>query len=151
MFFKRIKESPQTGRLYIIELTLNTGQVIHKIGMTHTPRSVDRMMEILRSWFIKYRYVPTARLKLDFETGVPALLEKHIHKLLKEFKWVPDKKVSGRQEMFANIDDKQVIDYIKNIDYSILLKGKRKISSKDYAYICSKADNNFDINEDVHF
>ncbi len=151
MFFKRIVEPPSTGRLYIIRLVLDDQDIIHKIGMTHSPRSADRMMEILRSWFMKYRYIPNARLKLDFETGVPLLFEQHMHDVLKDWKWVPDKKVDGAQEMFKDLDEEEVIRYIKNFDYTVLLKGKSSMRTKDYDYICSIPDKNFNPDEDLPF
>lgn len=124
------------GRVYILEITLEDGDKIYKIGMTHSDRSTDRMMEIMRSWFMAFRYVPHTRCKMDFETGVPLLLEKHIHELLAEWKWVPEKKVDGAQEMFKDIYVQKVIDYIKNFDYSVLLSDS--LSSEDSLYIKSK-------------
>jgi len=157
MFAKRnskaLKHSASNGRVYVLEITLQSGDVIYKIGMTHSPRSADRMMEILRSWFMKYRYVPHTRCRMDYETGVPLLLEKHLHSLLKEFKWVPDKKVDGAQEMFSNIDVDEVISYVKNFDYSILLKGT-SIDSVDYEYIITRMPSTVDsggFDEDVPF
>lgn len=90
-------------------------EVIYKIGMCYTPRSTDRMLEILRSWFMAYRYVPQTHMRLDFETEIPYQLEKHIHEVLQEFKWVPEKKVDGSQEMFKDFDEEEVIKYIKTV------------------------------------
>ena len=140
------------GRVYILEIRLNNNEVIHKIGMCKAPRSTDRMMEILRSWFQAYRYVPNTRCRLDFETGVPLLLEKHLHQVLSEWKWVPDKKVDGGQEMFKDIDVEEVISYVKDFDYSLLLKGVNAISTDDLDYIRSKIPaEEFDLDEDISF
>lgn len=124
----------QVGRVYVIRLVTEDGEVVHKIGMTNTPRSADRMMEILRSWFMAFRYVPTARLKLDKETGVPLLLEKHMHELLADLRWNPSKKVDGGTEMFTDVDEEAVLEYLRNFDYRELLK-VTKIKSKDYDWI----------------
>ena len=115
MFAVADKRKATTGRLYMLQLTLDDKEVIHKIGMCYTPRSADRMMEILRSWFMQYRYIPRTELRLDYETKVPYELEKHIHEILQEFKWVPEKKVDGAQEMFKGIEEEEVIAYIKSV------------------------------------
>lgn len=126
------------GRVYILEVKLSNNQTIYKIGMCNSPRSTDRMMEILRSWFQAYRYVPHTRCRLDYETGVPVLLEKHLHQVLSEWKWVPDKKVDGGQEMFKDIDVEEVISYVKDFDYNLLLDGVNGMSTEDFVYIRSR-------------
>lgn len=157
MFYKRKKKgvanSTGLGRVYVLEITLESGEVIYKIGMTHSPRSADRMMEILRSWFMAYRYVPHTRCMMDYETGVPLLIEKHLHSLLKEWKWVPDKKIDGAQEMFKDIDAREVIAYVKDFDYDLLLQGTT-IDEDDYQYIVSKIPKRVEaegFDEDVPF
>lgn len=141
MFYSRNsqgKTKTQTsGRVYVLEMTLYDGTIIHKIGMTHARRSTDRMMEILRSWFMVYRYVPHTSCRMDHETGVPLLLEGHLHKLLKEFKWVPNQKVDGAQEMFIGLDIEEVIHYVKWFDYKLLLTTK-KLSASNKKYIESR-------------
>lgn len=151
-FFKKQNVTETTnGRVYLIKLILPNGYIVHKIGMTHSPRSVDRMMEILRSWFTLYRYVPHAELRLDKETGVPLLLEKHMHEVLKEWKYVPDKKVDGAQEMFMDLNEDIVIDYLKHFDYSLLLNCTT-IKTQDYNYIQSQINPlNLDPVEDIPF
>ena len=134
-FFTRLEEEIEettAGRVYVIRLVLKDGTVIHKIGMTHSDRSTDRMMEILRSWFMKYRYVPYAELRLDKKTEVPALLEKHMHELLAEWKWIPDQLVDGAQEMFQHLNEEEVLDYLRNFDYHIFLEGDKPLDSETY-------------------
>lgn len=108
MFFKK----KDLGRLYVIKIITDNGP-IYKIGMCRNSRSTDRMMEILRSWFVKFRYVPRSELKLDKETGHPRELEYHIHKILKHKKYEPEYKVEGHTEMFHDIDENKVIRFIK--------------------------------------
>ncbi len=115
MFAYRQDKKIVTGRVYMLRMVLDDKEVIHKIGMCYTPRSTDRMMEILRSWFMQYRYVPETRMRMDFETKTPYPLEQHIHEALSECKWIPDKKVDGANEMFMGIDEQEVIDYIKTV------------------------------------
>jgi hypothetical protein len=151
MFAKLKSPDTSVGRVYVLQITLDDGELVHKVGMCHSPRSTDRMMEILRSWFTQYRYVPLTRLRLDFETGVPLLVEKHMHDVLSDWQWVPDKKVDGGQEMFKGLDEVEVIRYIKEFDYSVLLKGKVEMDSDDYKYICQKTSPYFDPTIDIPY
>ena len=109
-FFKR----QDIGRVYVIRLTLPGSVIIYKIGMCNSNRSVDRMMEILRSWFNRYRFVPHSELKLDMETGRPLEIEAHIHKCLAHKKYAPSEKVSGGTEMFIDIDEFRVLQYLRH-------------------------------------
>jgi hypothetical protein len=151
VFAKRVMERTGEGRLYVIKLVLENNDVVHKIGMTHSPRSTDRMMEILRSWFMQYRYVPLAKLRLDHATGVPLLFEQHMHKVLNDYKWVPSKKVDGGQEMFKDLDEKVLLKYIKQFNYQTLMEGKKTMKSEDVLYIMSQKDNLYDPSEDLPF
>jgi hypothetical protein len=90
--------------------------VVYKIGMANSPRSTDRMMELLRSWFVKYRFVPYAELRLDKECSDPLALEQHIHKILAKHRFTPYEKVDGRNEMFEGINEDRVLKYLRNFD-----------------------------------
>ena len=114
VFAVRQDKKKTKGRVYVLRMTLQDNFVVHKIGMCYTPRSADRMMEILRSWFMAYRYVPETRLRLDHETDDAHGLEQYVHGQLAEFKWVPDEKVDGREEMFTGLDEDEVISFIKS-------------------------------------
>ncbi len=122
-FFKR----QDIGRVYVIKMVLPDDTIIHKIGMTNSNRSTDRMMEILRSWFTKYRFVPYTELKLDMECGHPRELEQLLHKILARKAWVPDHQVQGGTEMFTDLDEFRVLHYLRQFN-----------------------ENNFDIELDLH-
>ena len=112
MFFTK----KELGRIYVLRLTLPDGKIIHKVGMTNSNRSVDRMMELLRSWFTRFRYIPHTVLKLDMECGRPKELEAHIHKVLSHKQFIPHMKVEGRTEMFTGIDEQRLLQYIRVFD-----------------------------------
>ena len=99
--------------------------------MTHTNRTTDRMMEILRSWFTKYRFVPYSELRLDMECSCPAELEKHIHKVLAHKQFIPNKKVSGDTEMFIDIDEVRVLHYLRNAQIQMFSE-VLELSDNDY-------------------
>ena len=118
------------GRVYVIRIELPDGLVVHKIGMTNSDRTVDRMMEILLSWFVRYRFVPYAEQKLDMSTSYPKELESHIHKMLSHKRFIPHMKVSGGTEMFCNIDEFRVLHYLRTFNES--LAPELDLTSEEY-------------------
>lgn len=99
--------------------------------MCNSNRSTDRMMEILRSWFTKFRFVPYSELRLDMETGYPKELESHIHRILSHKRYDPKESVSGGTEMFFHIDEFRVLHYLKAFDDKMLDK-PLNLSDTDY-------------------
>jgi hypothetical protein len=97
-------------------MELPDGYVVHKIGMTNSDRAVDRMLEILRSWFMRFRFVPYTELKLDMQTSYPKELEAHIHSILAHRQFTPHMKVEGGTEMFINIDEFRVLHYLRTFN-----------------------------------
>lgn len=97
-------------------MTLPDGLVIWKIGMTARESAVDRMMELLRSWFTRFRFVPHSELRLDMHTAWPKQLEKHIHQVLSHKRYTPHMKVEGRTEMFTDIDEFRVLHYLQSFN-----------------------------------
>ena len=124
----------EIGRVYVIKIVLPDDTVVHKIGMTKSNRATDRMMEILRSWFVKYRFMPYAELRLDMECSYPAELESHIHKVLAFNRFEPDQKVDGGTEMFTDINEVRVIHYLRNFNEN-LLPSFPDLSEMDYRNI----------------
>ncbi len=125
MFFKNGKVSSKEnkeGRVYIFCITLSCGKIIHKVGMTHSDRATDRMFEVLRSFFQVHRYSPKCELKRDKKVLIPRLVEKHLHSLLDEWKYIPDKPSDGSTEFFHNLDEEVLLDYLDNFTYEALLQ-----------------------------
>lgn len=106
-------ERQDIGRIYVIKMILPDDTIVHKIGIVRSNRSTDRMMEILRSWFTKYRFVPYTELRLDMQVQEPQKLETYIHKILKSQAFVPNEKVSGGTEMFTDLDEVRLIAFLK--------------------------------------
>lgn len=104
------------GRLYVIKLTLPGDFVVYKVGMTNSDRAVNRMMEILRSWFMSYRFVPYAELKLDREVTDPKNIEKLAHKVLNDFRWDPNEKVDGATEMFTGLAELPLLHFLRHLE-----------------------------------
>jgi hypothetical protein len=124
------------GKLYVIKMFLPDETIVYKIGMTKTTdRVTDRMMEILKSWFTRYRFVPYCELKLNKETSVPKELESHIHKILKVKRFIPTEKVDGGTEMFINIDEFRVLHYLRTFNDELLRK-PLNLTDEDYTHLC---------------
>jgi hypothetical protein len=101
------------GRVYVIKLILPDDTVVHKVGMCHSDRATDRMMELLKSWFTYFRFVPYAELRLDMKCDNPRLAEKYFHKVLKPLSFTPTFKVEGSTEMFVRVDENRLLWFIK--------------------------------------
>ena len=115
MFFAR----RDVGRIYVIRMELPDDTIVHKIGMCKTDRAIDRMMELLRSWFTRYRHVPYTELKLNMQTGFPTEIEQHIHKMLKHKRFIPHMKVEGRTEMFTDVDELRLLHYLRTFNEEV--------------------------------
>lgn len=98
--------------------------------MTNSDRATDRMMEILRSWFTRFRFVPYAELRLDMETSYPKELESHIHRILAHRRFHPHMKVDGGTEMFIGIDEFRVLHYLRAFNDDMATK--LDLSDEDY-------------------
>lgn len=110
------------GRVYVHKFELEDGPVLWKVGMCESNRTLDRLMEVLRSFFITYRYIPKTRLRKDKKTLVPKLLEKHMHEVLADYKYSFDKKFDGHTEFFIDLDETVLLDYLTKIDDLDFLK-----------------------------
>ena len=130
------EEPSKYGRLYVLKFTLDDGTVLHKVGMCNSDRSTDRMMEILRDFFVKYRYVPRCEMRRDKKTIVPLLLEKHMHSLLDEWSYRFDEKFNGSTEFFSDIDESVLLDYLDNFNYRELLRNREPMKIEDYDSLC---------------
>lgn len=107
------------GRIYVIRMELPDGEIIHKIGMCFSDRATDRMMELLRSWFVKYRYVPYAELRLDMACYNPKEVEKYIHRILDRNRYSCEHKVQGSTEMFRGVDEVRLLVFLRRFKDSV--------------------------------
>jgi len=127
------------GRVYVHKFILDDGTILHKVGMCETNRTIDRLMEITKSFLVTYRYIPNIRLRKDKKTLVPRLLEKYMHDLLDEYRYDFDKKFDGYKEFFIDIDEEVLLDYLDNFDDLDLLKGIDSMETKYYDILVKEA------------
>jgi len=95
--------------VYIMKFVLEDGSTLYKIGVTHYKREVERMLEILKSFFVKYRYTPMCKL-MRFKRFTNAYsTEKILHQDLANYKFTFDKPFSGSTEFFTGLDEVDLI------------------------------------------
>ena len=134
-----VKDSPY-GRIYIFEILLEDGVVVYKVGMVNSDnmsRVTDRLMEVLRSFFTVYRYVPHSRLVKAKKFRVPYYVETHLHKLLDDINYKFDKKFDGCREFFTDLDIDELVSYLDSFQYTELLTGETKMDVDRYEAICA--------------
>ena len=94
-------------RVYIIKQHLHESNIkyIYKIGKSSGRNSVDRLMQLVRSYFMKYRYTPLYTLKRDRPAANAFEIETKLHQEFAEFKYYHDKPVDGKDEWFYVRED----------------------------------------------
>ncbi len=133
-----VKDSPY-GRVYIFELVMEDSTIVHKVGMVNSDsmsRVTDRLMEVLRSFFMQYRYVPKSRIVKAKKFRVPYYVETHLHKLLDDISYKFGKKFDGCREFFTDLDVDELVSYLDSFQYTELLAGETKMDSDRYEAIC---------------
>ena len=138
MFYKRTpldsKEKSRYGRVYVLRFELED-TIVWKVGMTRSDRSLDRMLEILRSFFITYRYIPKVTMRRDKKVIVPLLVEQHMHDALEDYSHTFDKKFDGCTEFFSDLDEDILLDYLDSFRYETLLEERTTIGLEDFEEI----------------
>ena len=114
--FKKLDNTKTKDNVvYIIKVQLDNGLVLHKIGVTGYKREVDRMLEVLKGFFIQYRYVPFSSLKRFKRFSDAYAIEKLLHNEFVEYKYTFDKTFGGSTEFFLNIDEAKLIEFYDKI------------------------------------
>jgi len=90
-------------RLYLFDITLKSGLKVVKIGVASHNSSVDRMFQVNRDYFMKYRESFRCTIKRDRE--VPAdkcfQMETILHKFFKDYQYTPKVRFDGSTELFC--------------------------------------------------
>jgi len=68
------------------------------------------------------------------ETGRPAEIEKHIHKILAHRQYDPEHRISGGTEMFVGVNEFRVIQYLRNCNDNLFDK-PLELSDNDYKHL----------------
>lgn len=90
------------NRLYVFKMKLmdTNGSYIYKIGKSSGKNSVDRMMQVIKSFHTKYRYTPYMSIKRDRPCADAFKFEAELHNHFKDNKYYFDKNIDGKTEWF---------------------------------------------------
>jgi hypothetical protein len=104
MFFKQNSLKDKIPRLYILDITMPSGMKCVKIGVSSGSNSVDRMMQVNRDIFNKYRCTAMIRIHKDkaLDSREEAFrLESMLHRFFKDYRYTPAKAFDGSTELFC--------------------------------------------------
>lgn len=110
------------GILYLLVLEIED-TVVYKVGMT-TRDIEDRVAEILKDYFKKYRYFPKCTPKRFTKTEDVFGKEAMMHRILKEYKFKAVKKFDGSNELFSGIELDVLLELYKKCIDGEELNGK---------------------------
>ena len=103
MFFKRDEGlCEQVERLYLLDITFESGMKVVKIGKSSGKHSIDRMLQIQRDYFKKYRTTFLCRIKRDREVKKDVFkIEAELHRFFNDFRYTAKIPFDGSTELFA--------------------------------------------------
>jgi hypothetical protein len=106
-----VKKEPTKGKLYILYMWVGEEEeLMVKIGVTTKPEVVDRVLEIIRSYYFAYRVCPKVYPKRFKTVDNVYAKERQLHKYFEEYKYEFDKPFSGKTEFFKGIDEEELLD-----------------------------------------
>lgn len=101
-FFKVNEGLVENQRLYLLDITFESGMKVVKIGKSSGRQSLDRMLQIQRDYYNKYRCTFICRIKRDREVLEGAFQkEAELHRFFKKFQYKPKVAFDGSTELFA--------------------------------------------------
>jgi hypothetical protein len=106
-----VKKEPTKGKLYILYMWVGEEEeLMVKIGVTTKPEVVDRVLEIIRSYYFAYRVCPKVYPKRFKTVDNVYVKERQLHKYFEEYNYKFDKPYSGCTEVFKGIDEEELLD-----------------------------------------
>ena len=94
---------------------------IYKVGVASGKSSVDRLMQVQRSFFMAHRYTFFCNIIRDRSCDDAFAVETRLHKLFKGENFYHGKKFDGSTEFFKCEED----ELLRAYDDLIALKGKK--------------------------
>ena len=107
-----VKKRPAKGKLYVLYVWPEVEDwYVVKIGVTCSKEeTVDRVLEIVRSYYFQYRVIPRVYIKRFREVDDVYAKEKQLHEYFEGYKYEFDKPFSGKTEFFKGIDEEELLD-----------------------------------------
>ena len=89
------------SRLYVMELWIDgRSEPVYKVGKASGRDAKKRMLDIAGSYFDRHRVLPRMKIKRDRLVEDVFTKESAMHKMLKEYQYVPVVPFSGSTELF---------------------------------------------------
>lgn len=90
-------------RLYLFDITLITGMKVVKIGVASHGSSLDRMLQVNRAYYQKYRSTFMCNIKRDREVPADVVFkyETLLHRFFNNYQYTPKVAFDGSTELFA--------------------------------------------------
>ena len=94
--------SEPTGqdRVYLLDITFASGMKCIKIGKSSGKSSLDRMLQIQRDYYNKYRTTFICNIKRDRPVDDAFRVESELHKFFQDYKYTPKIPFDGSTELF---------------------------------------------------
>ena len=100
-FFTKNAGSPEVSRLYVLDIELPSGMKVIKIGKSSGHSSLDRMLQIQRSYYHSYRTTFICNIKRDRKCEDVFKYETELHRFFSEFSYKAKVAFDGSTELFA--------------------------------------------------
>lgn len=92
-------ESKQ-DRVYLLDITFASGMKCVKIGKSSGKSSLDRMLQIQRDYYTKYRVTFICNIKRDRVVEDAFKVETDLHRFFQGYKYTPKIAFDGSTELF---------------------------------------------------
>jgi len=107
-------------RLYLLLIEMPSGMKVVKIGKASGSSSLDRMMQINRDIFNKYRCTAKIQIKRDRPIDKDVFkYEAELHKFFKDYKYNPKVAFDGSSECFVIYEEAAVSVYEHIIEHGL--------------------------------
>ena len=88
-------------RVYLLDITFASGMKCVKIGKSSGKDSLDRMLQIQRDYYNKYRTTFLCNIKRDRPVDDAFRIESELHKFFQDYKYTPKIPFDGSTELFV--------------------------------------------------
>lgn len=97
----KYKPAPKLDRLYILSIRFESDMEVIKIGKSSGKSSLDRMLQIQRDYFKKYRCTFICRIVRDRECEDVYKKESMLHRFFQDYRYYPKVPFDGSTELFC--------------------------------------------------
>jgi len=115
-FLRSTTKDGKERKVYMMLFDIDDS-IYYKIGVTEHGDPIDRLLQIARSFYMKFRYIPSCTVKRFRSTTIAYKAESKLHKLLKEYKLEldPDDTFDGCTEFFTDIPQDKIIKLYEEV------------------------------------